>query len=149
MYPRHPSGVPIDGNLSWVHLQSMYSGHVLAVSANEGRRYVRYGFSQWTHIWLITVIAKKQPLKLYSKSCCCHWIHHIIYSWKEHAWEFTLQDAGNNISWVNSSLPGKNGRNFADDISSSIFVNEKFCVLIQISLKFVAKGTIDNIRALV
>ena len=51
--------------------------------------------------------------------------------------------------YINSSLPGQNGRNFADDISSSIFVNEKFCVLIKISLKFVAKGTIDNNWALV
>ena len=51
--------------------------------------------------------------------------------------------------FINSSLPGQNGRNIADDISSSIFMNEKFCVLIKILLRFVAKGTIDNNRALV
>ena len=38
----------------------------------------------------------------------------------------------------------QNGRRFADDI----FVNEKFCILMQISLKFVPKGLIDNMSAL-
>ena len=40
------------------------------------------------------------------------------------------------ISWagyINSSPPGQNVRRFADDI----FMNEKFCILIKISLKFV------------
>ena len=37
----------------------------------------------------------------------------------------------------------------ADDIFRCIFMNEKFCILIEISLKFVPKGLIDNIPALV
>ena len=37
----------------------------------------------------------------------------------------------------------------ADDIFNCIFLNEKFCILIQISLKFVPKGPIDNNQALV
>ena len=45
--------------------------------------------------------------------------------------------------------PGQNGHHFADDIFRCIFVNEKFCILIKISLKFVPKGLIDNNRALV
>ena len=51
--------------------------------------------------------------------------------------------------WVNSSPPGKNARHFPDDIFKCIFMNEKFCILIQISLKFVPKGPINNIPALV
>ena len=39
-----------------------------------------------------------------------------------------------------SSTPGQNGRHFADDIFRYIFVNEKFCNLIKILLKFVHKG---------
>ena len=35
-----------------------------------------------------------------------------------------------------------------EDIFKCIFVNEKFCILIQISLKFVPKGPIDNNPAL-
>ena len=50
---------------------------------------------------------------------------------------------------VDSSPPGQNGCHFADDICRCIFVNEKFCMLIKISLKFVPKGPIDNKPALV
>ena len=39
--------------------------------------------------------------------------------------------------------------NLADDISKRIFVNENFCILIEISLKFVPKGPIDNNQGLV
>ena len=38
---------------------------------------------------------------------------------------------------VNSSPPGQNGRHLADDIFRLIFMNEKSCILIKISLKFV------------
>ena len=50
---------------------------------------------------------------------------------------------------LNSSPPGQNGCHFADDISKCIFMNAKFCTSIQISLKFVPKGPIDNKSALV
>ena len=39
---------------------------------------------------------------------------------------------------------GQNGCHFADDIFRCIFVNEKFCILIKISLKLLPKGAIDN-----
>ena len=45
--------------------------------------------------------------------------------------------------------PGQNGRHFADEVFKGIFVNEMLCISIQISLKFVPKGTIDNKIALV
>ena len=48
-----------------------------------------------------------------------------------------------------SSLPGQNGRHFTGDIFRCIIVNEKFCIFITISLKFVPKGPIDNNPALV
>ena len=51
--------------------------------------------------------------------------------------------------WFNSSPPGQNGRRFADDILKCIFMNERFCILIQISLKFVPKDPINNNPALV
>ena len=50
---------------------------------------------------------------------------------------------------INSSLPGQNGRHFTDEIFKHIFMNEKFCILIHISLKFVLKGLIHNKAALV
>ena len=50
---------------------------------------------------------------------------------------------------VNSSPSGQNGRHFADDILRCLFVNEKFCILIEMALKFVPRGPIDNNPALV
>ena len=52
-------------------------------------------------------------------------------------------------SVLNSSPPGQNGHHFADNIFRCIFMTEKFCILIKISLKFVPKGPIDNNPALV
>ena len=54
-----------------------------------------------------------------------------------------------NMWAINSSPHGQNGRHFADNIFKCIFLNEKFCTWIQISLKFVFKVPIDNKSALV
>ena len=51
--------------------------------------------------------------------------------------------------WVNSSPPKQNDHHFADNIFKCICVNEKFCISIWISLKFVPKGPIANMSALV
>ena len=45
--------------------------------------------------------------------------------------------------------PGQNGRHFTDDIFEYIFMNDKFCILIEVSVKFVLEGHIDNQTALV
>ena len=52
-------------------------------------------------------------------------------------------------SWLNTLRPKQNGRHFADDTSKRIFLNENVWISIQISLKFVPKGPINNIPALV
>ena len=50
---------------------------------------------------------------------------------------------------VNTLRPRQNGRNFADDTLKRIFLNENVGVSNNISLKFVHKGPINNIPALV
>ena len=50
---------------------------------------------------------------------------------------------------INSSPPRQNDRHFADDIFRCIFMIEKFSILIEISLKFVPMGPINNNQALV
>ena len=50
---------------------------------------------------------------------------------------------------VNTLRPRQNGRHLADDILKCIFLNENIRIPIEISLKFVPKGPIDNILALV
>ena len=49
----------------------------------------------------------------------------------------------------NSLRPRHNGRHFPDDIFKWIFVNENVWILIKLSLKFVSKGLINHIPALV
>ena len=49
----------------------------------------------------------------------------------------------------NTLRPRQNGRHFADDIFKCIFLNENIWIPIKISLKFVPKGSINNIPALV
>ena len=63
----------------------------------------------------------------------------------------------NNWSWYyihhsdnfNTLRPRQNGRHFADTIFKHIFLNENIWIPIKISLKFVPKGSINNIPALV
>ena len=51
--------------------------------------------------------------------------------------------------WVNSLRPKQKRRHLADDIFKYIFLNENVWIPIKISLKFVPKGRINNIPALV
>ena len=53
------------------------------------------------------------------------------------------------LECINTLRPRQNGRHFADDTFKRIFVNENVRILIEISLKFVPKGPINNIPALV
>ena len=50
---------------------------------------------------------------------------------------------------INTLRPRQNGRHFADDIFKPIFLNENIRISTKISLKFVSKGPINNIPALV
>ena len=53
-------------------------------------------------------------------------------------------NAASGNTGVHLTLPGQNGHHFADNIFKCIFMNEKCCILIRISLKFVPNGPIDN-----
>ena len=56
------------------------------------------------------------------------------------------------VTWplgVNTLRPRQNGLRFADDVFKYVFLNENVWILIKISLKFVPKGLINNILALV
>ena len=51
--------------------------------------------------------------------------------------------------WINTLRPRQNGSHFPDDIFNSICLNENVWTPIKFSLKFVPKGPIENIPALV
>ena len=50
---------------------------------------------------------------------------------------------------INTLRQRQNGRHFADDTLKHIFVHENVCIAIEISLKFVLKGPINNMPELV
>ena len=50
---------------------------------------------------------------------------------------------------INQLRPRQKGRRFADDTLKRIFLNENVRISIKISMKFVPKGPINNIPALV
>ena len=52
-------------------------------------------------------------------------------------------------SYLNTLRPRQNGRHFPDDSFKWIFLNENVWILINISLKFVPRGPINNIPTLV
>ena len=54
-----------------------------------------------------------------------------------------------NYGSINTLRPRQNGGHFADDIFKRIFFDENVWISIQVSLKFVPKGRINNIPALV
>ena len=50
---------------------------------------------------------------------------------------------------LNALRPRQNGRQFADDTFKRIFLNENIRIAIEISLKFVSKGPINNTTAFI
>ena len=82
------------------------------------------------------------------------WFWQIMCETISHQRSSAIINHGYLNSWeslplINSSPPGQNGRHVADDVFKCIFLNEKFCILIRIALRFVPKGPIDNKSALV
>ena len=59
------------------------------------------------------------------------------------------QPSYHHMSYINTLRLRQNGRHFPDDILKCIFLNENLWISIKISLKFVFKGPISNIPALV
>ena len=70
--------------------------------------------------------------------------HHLIQSWPRSL----MHICPTKPQWVNTLSPRQNGRLFPDDIYICIFLNENISFF-KISLKFVPKGLINNIPALV
>ena len=75
-------------------------------------------------------------------------VYHTNVEWGK--WDLaTVSDLKRTSYHFNALRPIQNGRHFADAILKCIFLNENVWIPIEISLKFVPKGPIDNIPALV
>ena len=64
-------------------------------------------------------------------------------------WLPGIKDSERGAKYVNTLRRRRNGQDFADDIFKHIFFNENVWIAIEISLKFVPRGQINNIPALV
>ena len=85
-------------------------------------------------------------------SYCLHWYQFEISHLSVHAMiisTFTVKLTSDRVLLFNSLRPRQNGRNFADDTFNRIFVNENVRISVEISLKFVPKGPINDIPALI
>ena len=71
--------------------------------------------------------------------------HRII--WQSASLEFTTPNS--NYDLFNSSPSAQDGCHFKDDIFKCIYIKEKICISIKISLKIVGKGPIGNKPVLV
>ena len=75
---------------------------------------------------------------------CCS-IFHYFALLDSSSWCDILDLSG----YFNTLRPRQNGRHFPDDIFKWIFVNENVWISINISLKFVPRGPVNNIPTLV
>ena len=74
----------------------------------------------------------------------------MVYGTNDHANDLVLPEyPGPSYRMVSTLRPRQNGTHFADDIFKWIFLNKNVWISIKISLKFVSKGPINNIPALV
>ena len=76
-------------------------------------------------------------------------IHRVLLVTWDTAWRQVLEYKRLPYHLVNSLRPRSNRRHFADDMFKCISLIENVSILIQISLKFVPMGPINNIPALV
>ena len=97
----------------------------------------------------------RSKLRLCSANHRAGYFSNMACDWLSIAWAYSEQETKNepwfNIAerLFNTLRPRQNGRHFADGILKYIFLNENVWIPIKISLRFVPKGPINNIQALV
>ena len=91
------------------------------------------------------------------KMVCLHWNNlsvstHRYKIYRQSDWQLISLSAASPhlpLPDINKWRPRQNGCHFADDTFKLIFLNENVRIAIKISLRFVPKGPINNIPALV
>ena len=88
--------------------------------------------------------------------CCCQSVFmcNQIFLYFKHDmlaqfWPIIACLQGKGRTSFNTLMPRQNGRHFADAIFKCIFMNENVSIAIEMSLKFLPKGRINNIPTLV
>ena len=99
----------------------------------------------YTYITVCNSLSKSK-YEIYHMLPCSHTVHTYVVETNYGEWYDRWNSYTSNL---NSLRPRLNRRPFADDIFKCIFLNENVWISIGISLKFVRKGSINNIPALV
>ena len=97
--------------------------------------------------------------KLLNEQSACRWFETPWRSYDVTVWKGAVWRPSSTLSWpptstafgtrrVNTLRARQDGRHFPDDIFKCIFLNENVKISIKISMKFVSKGPINNIPAL-
>ena len=94
--------------------------------------------------------------KIIATSLSCHWVNYrsFVLTKDCYAGQYPRIGQMNTLSsavfcfFHTSIWPRQNGRQFPDDIFKCIFLTENVIISIKISLKFVPKGSINNIPTL-
>ena len=102
--------------------------------------------SQWETSLQSNAISHSLSANLES-ALCQHWLRQQPITWINGDQDLWCHMAS--LEWLNSLRPRQNGRLFADDTFKRIFLNENIIISTKNSLKFVPKGLINNIPALV
>ena len=95
--------------------------------------------SHWTPLMILSTMVQAMAW------CCRAASHYLRQYWSRSIFPYGF----NKPQCVNTLRPRRNEQHFADDIFKRIFFNENVWIPIKISLKFVPKGPINNIPALV
>ena len=93
-------------------------------------------------MWKITPRNHVKIMHIYLNQHGCVWYRKSTYIIARTEWPWYCLH-------VNTLRPRQHGRHFADDTFKRIFMNENDTISAKISLKFVPKGPINNIPALV
>ena len=91
------------------------------------------------------------------ENICCDLVTRNWITVKQSFYWIWIASKRSSLKWVsldvffmiNTLRPGHDAQHFADDIFKCVFLNEDIPISINISLKFVPKGLINNIPALV
>ena len=126
--------IPLKFNMSYARVSDRLMWHLTGWGMT---------WNHFPHYWpfvrgilLLPMIPVMRSIDVYSvvsmnKLSCCRW--------------FTFWF----LRFLNTLRPRQTGRHFPDDILKWIFLNENIWISIKISLKFVPRGSINNIPALV
>ena len=93
----------------------------------------------WTCVWFCIPKFIRTWFLNASNIAWKKWMENVLPSFKLLIWYRT----------INLFPPGQNGQHLIYDIFKYIFMNENYCILIRVSLKFVPEGPIENTSALV